>query len=181
MASHIIPFANPVSLEWRVRNAKRKSAGIAGGDVEIQMVKQPGGLLLPAFDTEAERLERFKTGFIYPVEIKQSRNPGFHGKAFSFLQFCFDHWAADKTDARFKTSSAQFDTFRKNLTVLAGYRETTFTIDGRLRVEPKSLSFASMDQTEFQECYSAMINAALANVFNNTKDQRVIDQLVGFF
>lgn len=72
MASHIIPFANPVSLEWRVRNAKRKSAGIAGGDVKIQMVKQPGGLLLPAFDTEAERLERFKTGFIYPVEIKQS-------------------------------------------------------------------------------------------------------------
>ncbi len=149
--------------------------------MEIQMMKQPGGLFVPAFDTEVERLERFRTGFIYPVDVKHGRNQEFHGKVFKFLQFCFDYWSADKTDERFKTSSAQFDTFRKNLTVLAGYRETTFTIDGRLRVEPKSLSFASMDQTEFQECYSAMINAALANVFNNAKDQRVIDQLVGFF
>ena len=172
---------NPGSPEWRVRNATRKSAGIAGGSVEIQMIKQPGGLLLPAFDTEAERLDRFKTGVIYPVEIKQSRNPGFHGKAFSFLQFCFEHWSADKTDARFKTSAAQFDTFRKNLTVLAGYKDVTFTIDGRLRVEAKSLAFNSMEQPEFEECYSALINAALVHVFGNTSDQKVLDKLTGFF
>ncbi len=145
------------------------------------MVKQPGGLLLPAFDTEAERLERFKTGFVYPVEIKQSRNPGFHGKAFSFLQFCFEHWSADKTDARFKTNAAQFDTFRKNLTVLAGYKEVTFTIDGRARVEPKSLSFGNMEQPEFEECYSALINAAIRHIFNNTKNPNTLNQLQSFF
>ena len=172
---------NPGSPEWRVRNAKRKSAGIAGGSVEIQMMKQPGGLLLPAFDSEAQKLERFKTGAMYPVEIKTSRHPEFHGKVFSFLQFCFDHWAADKTDERFKTSAAQFDTFRKNLTVLAGYKDVTFTIDGRLRVEAKSLSFGNMDQDEFEDCYSALINAALAHVFANTKDQKVLDKLTGFF
>lgn len=145
------------------------------------MMKQPGGLLLPAFDTEAERLERFKSGFIFPVEIKQTRNPGFHGKVFSFLQFCFEHWSADQTDARFKTSAAQFDTFRKNLTVLAGYRDITFTIDGRTRVEPKSLSFANMEQGEFEECYSALINAAIQHIFGNTSDQKILDKLTGFF
>ena len=163
------------------RNEQPKNAETAGGSVEIQMMKQPGGLLLPAFDTEAERLEKFKTGFIYPVEIKQSRNPGFHGKAFSFLQFCFEHWSADKTDARFKTSAAQFDTFRKNLTVLAGYKDVTFTIDGRLRVDAKSLAFNQMDQAEFEECYSALINAALAHVFGGTSDQKILDKLTGFF
>ena len=172
---------NPGSPEWRVRNEQPKNAETAGGSVEIQMMKQPGGLLLPAFDTEAERLERFKTGFIYPVEIKQSRNPGFHGKVFSFLQFCFEHWSADKTDARFKTSAAQFDTFRKNLTVLAGYKDVTFTIDGRLRVEARSLAFNNMEQPEFEECYSALINAAIAHVFGNTKDQKILDKLTGFF
>ena len=172
---------NPGFPGWRVRNGKRKSAGIAGGSVEIQMMKQPGGLLLPAFDTEAERLERFKTGVIYPVEIKQSRNPGFHGKVFSFLQFCFEHWSADKTDARFKTSAAQFDTFRQNLTVLAGYKDVTFTIDGRLRVDAKSLAFNAMDQAEFEACYSALINAALVHVFGNTQDPQVLKQLEGFF
>ena len=149
--------------------------------MEIQMVKQPGGLLLPAFDTEAERLERFKSGFIFPVEIKQTRNPGFHSKVFSFLQFCFEHWSGDQTDARFKTSAAQFDTFRKELTVLAGYRDVTFKIGGGFRVEPKSLSFSNMEQDEFEECYSALINAAIQHIFGNTNDQKILDKLTGFF
>lgn len=149
--------------------------------MEIQMVKQPGGLLVPAFDTDVERLEKFKTGEVYPVEVRLVRNPDFHKKVFKFFQFCFEHWSADKTDARFKNNAAQFDTFRKNLTVLAGYKEVTFTIDGRCRVEPKSLSFGNMSQQEFEECYSALINAALAHVFNNTKDQRILNQLMSFF
>jgi hypothetical protein len=106
--------------------------------MEIQMVKQPGGVLVPAFDTDVERLEKFKTGEVYPVEVRLARNPDFHKKVFKFFQFCFEHWAADKTDERFKPTAAQFDTFRKNLTVLAGYKEVTFTIDGRARVEPRS-------------------------------------------
>ena len=149
--------------------------------MEIQMVKQPGGLFVPAFDTDVERLEKFKTGEVYPVEVRLARNPAFHGKVFKFFQFCFEHWSADKTDARFKTSAAQFDTFRKNLTVLAGYKDVTFTIDGRLRVDAKSLAFNNMDQAEFEECYSALINAALVHVFGNTKDQKILDKLTGFF
>ena len=149
--------------------------------MQIQMIKQPGGLLLPASDGDAERLERFKSGVIYPVEIKQARNPAFHGKVFAFMQFCFEHWSADKTDERFKASAAQFDSFRKNLTVLAGYKDVTFTIDGRLRVEAKSLAFGNMDQDEFEDCYSALINAALVHVFANTKDKKVLDKLTGFF
>lgn len=149
--------------------------------MQIQMIKQPGGLLLPASDGDAERLERFKSGAIYPIEIKQARNPAFHGKVFAFMQFCFEHWSADKTDARFKTSAAQFDTFRRHLTVLAGYKDVTFTIDGRCRVDAKSLAFNNMDQAEFEECYSALINAALVHVFGNTKDQKILDKLTGFF
>ena len=149
--------------------------------MEIQMVKQPGGVLIPAFDTDVERLEKFKTGEVYPVEVRLARNPAFHGKVFKFFTFCFEHWSADKTDARFKTSAAQFDTFRKNLTVLAGYKDVTFTIDGRLRVDAKSLAFNNMDQAEFEECYSALINAAIAHVFGGTTDRKILDKLTGFF
>ena len=149
--------------------------------MEIQMVKQPGGLFVPAFDTDVERLEKFKTGEVYPVEVRLARNPAFHGKVFKFFQFCFEHWAADKTDERFKPTAAQFDTFRKNLTVLAGYKDVTFTIDGRLRVDAKSLAFNNMDQAEFEECYSALINAALVHVFGGTTDRKILDKLTGFF
>ena len=149
--------------------------------MEIQMVKQPGGVLVPAFDTDVERLEKFKTGEVYPVEVRLARNPAFHGKVFKFFTFCFEHWSADKTDERFKPTAAQFDTFRKNLTVLAGYKEVTFTIDGRMRVEAKSLSFGNMEQTEFEECYSSLINAAIRHIFNNTKNPNTLNQLQSFF
>lgn len=149
--------------------------------MEIQMVKQPGGLLVPAFDTDVERLEKFKTGEVYPVEVRLARNPAFHGKVFKFFTFCFEHWSADKTDERFKPTAAQFDTFRRHLTVLAGYKDVTFTIDGRLRVDAKSLAFNNMSQAEFEECYSALINAALAHVFGGTTDRKILDKLTGFF
>lgn len=149
--------------------------------MEVQMVKQPGGVLVPAFDTDVERLEKFKTGEVYPVEVRLARNPAFHGKVFKFFTFCFEHWSADKTYERFKPTAAQFDTFRKHLTVLAGYRDVTYTIDGRMRVEPKSLAFANMEQAEFEECYSALINAAIAHVFGVTTDRKILDKLTGFF
>lgn len=145
------------------------------------MIKQPDGLWVPAFETDQERLAKFQAGFVYPVEIKRSRNPAFHGKVFKFMQFCFEHWSADQTDARFKPNAAQFDTFRKNLTVLAGYKDVTFTIDGRCRVEPKSLSYGNMEQAEFEECYSAMIDAALVNIFPGLNNRNTEQQLLSFF
>lgn len=149
--------------------------------MEIQMMKQPGGLLSPANDRELERLNKFRSGCLYPVEVKLMRNPDFHRKVFAFLNFCFQYWSAEHTEWQFLSESAQFDTFRKNLTVLAGYRDVTYTIDGRMRVEPKSLAFGNMEQDEFEECYSAMINAALKHVFQNEPDPKINDKLRGFF
>ena len=48
-------------------------------------------------------------------------------------------------------------------------------------MEAKSLAYSAMEQSEFEECYSAMINAALVHVFGNTKDPAVLKQLEGFF
>lgn len=55
------------------------------------------------------------------MEIKKARNPAFHRKVFAFFKFCFDHWAADKTEWEHFDERKQFDTFRKHLTVLAGF------------------------------------------------------------
>jgi hypothetical protein len=149
--------------------------------MEIQMLKQPDGVLVPFNAREQERLNRFRTGCLYPVEIRQLRNPEFHKKVFAFLNFCFQYWSGERTEWQFQSEAEQFDTFRKNLTVLAGYRHTTFTIDGRLRVEPKSLAFGNMTQEEFENCYNAMINAALTHVFAGEQDPKINDYLRSFF
>ena len=141
------------------------------------MVKNAGGLLVPANDMEADKLLRFKTGEQYEVDIKLSRNPAFHRKVFSFFNFCFAHW---KGDNEFQCESKQFDVFREHLTVLAGYYDSYSSITGSVRVEAKSLAYSSMKQEEFEKFYTALVNAAMKNIFINA-DENTYNQLIGFF
>ena len=122
--------------------------------MKIDFVKQPGGVLIPASDEEAEKLVKFKTGAQYEVDIKYTRNPSFHGKVFAFFNFCFQFWAADKVEQlQYMDESGQKDVFRKWLTCKAGYYNSYFNPDGGVRIEAKSLSFGNMSQEEFELQY----------------------------
>lgn len=145
--------------------------------MKIEFIKCAGGTLVPVNDMEAEKLTRFKTGEQYTVEIKNTRNPAFHRKVFAFFNFCFDHWSSDM---EFLSESKQFDLFRQNLTVLAGFYDDYQKIGGGVRIEAKSLSFSSMSQEEFEECYTALIGAAMKHIFSGT-DQEIYNKLAGFF
>lgn len=145
--------------------------------MKLQFIKQPGGALHPADDRTADKLTKFKTGEQYEVEIKRTRNPAFHRKAFSFFNFCFEHWAGGH---EFQDESLQFDQFRKELTILAGFHQQYYGIDSSVRVEAKSLSFASMDQDEFESCYHALVQAAMVHIFR-TSDDQTLNRLMGFF
>lgn len=145
--------------------------------MKINVTKQPGGVLVPASDMEAEELNRFKTGCVYEIDIKNPRNPHFHGKVFAFFNYCFSYW---KSDREFMDEKGQFDLFRKNLTVLAGYYDEYYTIKGDVRIEAKSLSYGSMKQEEFEKCYQALIQAAMKHIFLGGDDD-TYNRLVGFF
>ena len=143
----------------------------------INMQKQPGGMLVPASDEDADRLQKFKSGEWYPVEIKRARNPAFHRKVFAFFNFCFEHW---KSDREFMDEPGQKNVFRKHLTVLAGYYDSYYGIDGSVRVEAKSLSYANMEQQEFEEFYSALIAVAMRKIFKGCGPE-IETRLLSFF
>ena len=145
--------------------------------MKINMVKNAGGLLMPVNDMEADKLTKFKTGEQYEIDIKLSRNPAFHRKVFAFFNFCFAHW---KGENEFQCESKQFDVFREHLTVLAGYYDSYHSISGSVRVEAKSLAYSNMKQDEFEKCYTALVNAAMRNIFKDA-DENIYNQLVGFF
>lgn len=149
--------------------------------MEFLAIKGPNGHFEVADPMYLPDLTKFKNGEVYEIDVKLSRNPSFHRKVFAFFKFCFDHWCATRTELEFMDESDQFNTFRKNLTVLAGYKKVTWTIDGRMRVEPESLSFGNMDQAQFEKCYSALINAAIKHIFGGTKNQNTINQLYSYF
>ncbi|EIG27033.1 DUF1367 family protein [Haemophilus paraphrohaemolyticus] len=155
--------------------------------MQLEMLKMAGGMLVPLDDMQAEALMKFKTGEQYQVEIKQVRNPAFHRKVFAFFKFCFDHWAADKTEWRYFDERTQFEAFRKDLTILAGFKDVCWSINAKegkpveARFVAKSLSYGNMEQDEFERCYSALINAAMQNIFKGCNDERILDRLYAFF
>lgn len=147
----------------------------------IPMMKNAGGVFCPADEMYLPDLQSFKNGEIYEIELKRTRNPAFHRKVFAFFKFCFNHWAADKTEWKHFDERKQFDIFRKHLTVLAGFYESTYNIKGDLRIEAQSLSYGNMEQAEFESCYKALISAAIKHIFNDTTDENTLNQLYEFF
>ena len=149
--------------------------------MQIDLVKHPGGVFSPANETDLERLQRFKNGETYVAEIKLTRSPAHHRKAFAFFQFCYDHWTSENTGYECSDEHTQKEEFRKNLTILAGFYDVVTTIRGETKVRAKSLAFASMDQEEFERCYSSLINAAIKHVFAGTTDPAILNRLQSFF
>ena len=145
--------------------------------MKLEFIKGAGGNLAPADDYTAEKMIKFKTGGQYTVDIKRTRNPAFHAKTFAFFNFCFAYWSGGY---KFHDESLQFDQFRKELTVNAGFHNQVFDLQGNFTIVAKSLSFGNMEQEEFEQCYHALIQAAMTNIFRTASEQQ-LNQLMRFF
>lgn len=143
------------------------------------MIKNAGGILSPANDIEAERLTKFKNNGQYEIEIKLNRNPAFLRKVFAFFNFCYEHWDGERLHEHC-SHEEQFDRFRKDLTILAGFYVTTTRLNGEQRIEAESLAFGNMKEERFQQCYNALIKAALKYIFHSC-DVSIENKLIEFF
>jgi len=144
--------------------------------MKIECIKTSVGLI-PVSDRESDKLVRFKNHDQYTIEIKEQRNYQFHKKVFAFFNYCFEFWVDDNN---YRTERVSFDVFRDNLTVLAGYRDVYYKVDGSARVEAKSISYAAMSEDDFGEYYKALVQAAMDTIFKNCGDGEY-DKLTGFF
>ncbi|HBM8406702.1 TPA: DUF1367 family protein [Citrobacter freundii] len=149
--------------------------------MQIDLVKHPGGVFSPANETDLERLQRFKNGETYVAEIKLTRNPAFHRKVMAFFGFCFAHWCANRAGLEHMDEHSQFDRFRKDLTILAGFYVQTVRLNGEVRTEAQSLAYVNMEQEKFERVYKALINAAIKHVFAGTTDPAILNRLQSFF
>ncbi|MCI7719028.1 MAG: DUF1367 family protein [[Pasteurella] aerogenes] len=149
---------------------------------KYQMIKLAGGMFAPVDDMYLDKLNRFENGGLYEIEVKKSNNPNLHRKLFAFFKFCFSHWKAENTELEFSDELKQFNYFRKRLTILAGFFDEFVDFDtGEIHKEAQSLKWDEMDDIERGDCLNAVINAALKHVFNNTRDENIINRLYAFF
>jgi hypothetical protein len=146
--------------------------------------RKAGNALHPVGQEALELLQKVKVGDDVFVDLVRPRNLQFHRKFFALLQIAFDHWEPDIGESKWgDVPQKNFDRFRKDIIILAGFYYTTVRVDGSLRVEAKSQSFGNMTEDEFEELYSKTIDVILQRIMKNyTKEdlERVVDEIVAF-
>ena len=132
------------------------------------------------------RITRMEPGELVNLEAVIPRNPLFHRKFFALLNVGFDAWEPGRKHKTYRGRPVEknFEAFREEVTILAGYYEQTFDIHGRMKLKAKSISFANMEDPEFEQLYSAVANVLLQHVLTRYagRDEldAVVEQIMGF-
>jgi len=145
--------------------------------MKINLLKTLTGLA-PA-DAEAEEfLRKKKLGSVLSAEIRQVRNYAFHKKWFALLNIGFENWEPKDVIWSHGVPEKNFDRFRADIIILCGLYDSVFRLDGSVRIEPKSVSFAKMTEETFAVLYSKTIDVLIKHVYNSNIDAEELERIV---
>ena len=152
---------------------------------DLTCIKLSNGTFCPTDELGLEQARKFKLGEPIRFKVTRQRNYKFHKKWFALVNFAYSHWEpAELQDPKHNvTPEKNFDRFRKDLIILAGFYEATYRIDGSVRIEAQSISFGSMSEDEFENLFSATIDAVLKHIlthYERDELERVVADLLMF-
>jgi len=124
--------------------------------------------LKPLYDSDLEEKRKLKIGETYLCEIKKERNYEFHKKFMALIKLGHENT---------KLIGMNFDAYRAYITMKAGYADVYETPRGKFAL-PRSISFAKMDQDEFQKLYSASIQVIIDDI--GADEQTIENEILNF-
>ncbi|MCM1128979.1 MAG: DUF1367 family protein [Alistipes senegalensis] len=134
---------------------------------ELLLQKATGTSLIAADEKSFEWLQKKKTGQTFRARVSEMRNLQFQRKYFALLNYAFDAWEPEQKLYKGIPVAKNFDQFRADITILAGFYETAIRLDGSIRITPKSIAFSNMGEEEFSRLYSSVIDVLLQRIFIN--------------
>lgn len=149
---------------------------------DICLTRSPAGLV-PSDASAAEWLQRIGVGKPVNATVRQPRNGKFHRKFFAMLDVAYSNHEWPEVETKWGRVRTSRQLFRKYVIVKAGHYEADLTPHGEVRAEPKSISWAQMDEAEFSQLYSDVLDVILAEFLSNwtTGDmEHAVNQMLGF-
>ena len=148
---------------------------------EIAYIKSHGGQLIPL---DGDSLKHAKMGDVVRGKFSVMRNGRFFRKWWKLVEYAYDHWEPAELPCRWGTPEKNKENFRKDLTILAGHYVSYYRVDGSMQVVARSISWASMEEEDFDKFYSATVDAVLKHILTKYTredlDQVVEQLLLGF-
>ncbi|NTE96726.1 DUF1367 family protein [Agrobacterium tumefaciens] len=154
--------------------------------MKLYLRKVQGGLV-PDDDDTSEAIKALPLGTVVHGEFTKPANYKFFKKLHALVRLTFDRFTEHVDlgqDYKGMKAEPSYDRFRKDMTILAGYYDATYDINGRVRLEAKSWSFGNMSEDEREKMFSALINVSLRKFFGADLTERtlreLVDQVLGF-
>lgn len=146
--------------------------------MDILLLKHPKGFLYPADELEAEKIKTMKQGVLVRAEVKQVRNPQFHRKFMALLRIGFDAFNPPAGEYKGFPVQKDFEQFREDVTIAAGFFTVSYRINGEMRVRAKSIRFGRMSQEDFERLYSQVANVLLQKILAHYQNRANLDNVV---
>jgi hypothetical protein len=150
---------------------------------ELNLVKVQG-VLVPADAGTQEKVNRMPGSSVLRGKFATARNSAFLRKYFALLNVGFELWEPGDISTKWGTPQKNFDQFREQVQVLAGFGEPVFNVDGTFRMRSKSISFANMEEDEFAVLFSKVIDVILQNVgaerYTEDDIRKLVDNVMEF-
>lgn len=137
--------------------------------MEIQFVKTLNGSFKLAFDSDFEKAKKLPLNEPFFVTYVKKRNAKFHRKFFALINMVYQN------QERYNN----YDELREHLTIASGYFNFSYDLDGVEIKKAKSISFAAMDETEFNDLYNAVTDTIIK--YFHFEKQDIIDNVEQFF
>lgn len=150
-------------------------------------VKTPSGKLegfleedKKAYARWLSTVKKLEPGELCIFDVTIPRNYKFLKKFFLLITLGFDMFEPKRKNKCYKGMPVQknFERFRKDVTIQAGFYTQTFDLDGKMTLEAESISFANMDDAKFERVYSAVLNVLLEKVLITYKNRAEVDSVI---
>ena len=141
---------------------------------------------MPSSEADTETLANITEGETVRADIKRPRNIKFHNKYFALLDVLFEIFDPQVPEEKWYNGVKPIKNrkrFRKDIAIMTGFSEMVVDIKGNCKAEAKSISFGSMDETEFSELYSRTIDYGLLRIAKGKTKAEIdnwVSQIIDF-
>lgn len=128
------------------------------------------------YDSDYDEKRRLRLGDLVLCTVKRPRNYEFHKKFFALVRLCYmnlPEWM--EQDLGIHSEEDMLISIKLDLSLAK-----TIYINGQPVVVPGSISFAAMDNTEFERFYNRCVDLVLNRYLCGTDRQDLLDEIKNF-
>lgn len=133
--------------------------------------------LVPMYDSDLDLKKHLKVGTVVKCKVRNPRNYEHHKKFFALVRLTYDNLPGNLAEAwKIHNEEDMLRRFKRDL----GYYTSTYNERGEREIEYRSISFAAMEQHEFERFYNQCIDLVLFRYIKGIDKQDLITEIENF-